>query len=260
MEQTAVALYHNENEAQQVISALKQAGFNQVMLHTKDNNSDGVGIDDLCAHLTDAGVPDDDAKFYEQGIRKGGALVHLQVDEKRADEASRIMDQSRHGSMGNGGAMTGGGSMGADKMNTAGSTDRMAGQTTDRMNEQGERVLPVVEETLKVGKRDIEQGGVRVHTRVTETPVNESVSLHEERVDVERRPVDRPVSDADQAFREGTIEVTARSEEAVVSKQARVVEEVVVSKESSERTQQISDTVRRTDVEVEQVPGTKRTS
>jgi stress response protein YsnF len=81
--------------------------------------------------------------------------------------------------------------------------------------------------------------------------VQEQVTLREEHVDIERRPVDRPLSDADRAFQERTIEAEERREEAVISKEARVVEEVVVRKEADQRTETISDTVRKTEVDVE---------
>ncbi len=122
----------------------------------------------------------------------------------------------------------------------------------------GQAVIPVVEEELKVGKRTVEGGGVRVSTQVTETPVQEQVQLHEEQVKVERRPVNRAATSADAAFKEGTIEVTERSEEAVVTKQARVIEEIVVSKQAQDRTETVQDTVRRTDVDVEKVDTPKR--
>jgi uncharacterized protein (TIGR02271 family) len=111
----------------------------------------------------------------------------------------------------------------------------------------------VVEEELQVGKREVERGGVRVESRVEEKPVTEQVQLREERVHVERHPVDRPVTDADKAFREGTLEVTERAEEPVVAKTARVVEEVVVGKQVEEHTETVRDTVRRTDVDVQEV-------
>jgi uncharacterized protein (TIGR02271 family) len=115
-----------------------------------------------------------------------------------------------------------------------------------------ERVLPVVEEELQVGKRQVERGGVRVDTRVTEQPVEEQVRLREERARVERRPVDRPATEADlAAMKEGSIEVRESAEEAVVAKQARVIEEVHVGKEVTDRTETIQDTVRRTDVDVD---------
>ena len=60
-------------------------------------------------------------------------------------------------------------------------------------------------------------------------------------------------------MRDQSFEVTETAEEAVVEKSARVVEEVMVSKDATERTEHISDTVRRTEVEVEQVDATTGT-
>lgn len=117
----------------------------------------------------------------------------------------------------------------------------------------GDVMLPVIEERITVGKRQVERGGVRVQQHVTERPVEETVSLREEHVHVERRPVNQPVDATNmEAFKEGVIEVTEMAEEAVVNKQARVVEEVVVSKEVTEHQETIRGTERRTDVEVEQ--------
>jgi uncharacterized protein (TIGR02271 family) len=122
---------------------------------------------------------------------------------------------------------------------------------------QGEERIPIVEERLQVGKREVNRGRVRLHSRMIERPVQEQVTLREERVDVERRPV----SGTTQAgalgdpFQERTIEVEERGEEAVVSKEARVVEEVVVRKEADQRTETVSDTVRKTEVDVEDERG-----
>jgi uncharacterized protein (TIGR02271 family) len=85
-----------------------------------------------------------------------------------------------------------------------------------------EGVIPVVEEELRVGKRDVHQGEVKVKSHVVETPFTEQVNLQQERVSVERRPVDRPLSGNERAFQDRTIEVEQRGEEAVVSKDARV--------------------------------------
>jgi hypothetical protein len=91
---------------------------------------------------------------------------------------------------------------------------------------------------------------------VTQTPVEENVTLREEHVNVERRPVNRPVSDADLAnLQDRSIEVREMAEEPVVAKQARVVEEVIVNKEATQREETVRDTVRRTDVEVESITG-----
>jgi uncharacterized protein (TIGR02271 family) len=129
--------------------------------------------------------------------------------------------------------------------------ERLRGQ---RPVEEGAVKMPVVEEELQVGTRQVPRGGIRLHTRVTEQPVEQEVHLRDEQVHVERRPVDRPASEADlAAFKEGTAEVTETGEEPVVRKQARVVEEVVVSKEEAEHTEKVRDTVRRTEVEAEPI-------
>ena len=132
---------------------------------------------------------------------------------------------------------------------------------TRDVDTSGEVAIPVVEEELRVGKREVEAGGVRVDTRVAETPVEEQVTLRDERVHVERRPVERSAADADfDRLQDSTLEVRERREEPVVDKQARVVEEVVVGKEARERTETVQDTVRRTDVDVQETPGGARST
>src|SRR4030095_5074626 len=82
-----------------------------------------------------------------------------------------------------------------------------------------EEVLPVVEERLRIGKRPVASGAVRVYSRVTERPVEERVPLREEHVRVERRPVDRPMGVGDAgAFREDVIEIEETAEEGGVEK------------------------------------------
>jgi len=145
-----------------------------------------------------------------------------------------------------GGTAITGGSLQRDT-SLSGSQQRDLSQSRD-----GTTAIPVVEEELKVGKREVQRGGVRVYSRIVETPVNESIGLREEHVSVERHPVNQPISTADStAFKEQSIELRETAEEAVVQKSARVVEEVVVGKEVTQRQEQIHDTVRHTEVEVE---------
>jgi uncharacterized protein (TIGR02271 family) len=137
---------------------------------------------------------------------------------------------------------------------SGGSQQYAAGSLQGSRDVDGRTAIPVVQEDLKIGKREVQRGGVRVFSRIIETPVNESVNLREEHVNVERRPVDQPISAADVgAFKEQSIEMRETAEEAVVQKSARVVEEVLVNKEVTQRQEQINDTVRRTDVQVEQL-------
>jgi uncharacterized protein (TIGR02271 family) len=120
--------------------------------------------------------------------------------------------------------------------------------------------VQVVEEELSVGKRKVANGGVRVTTSVSERPVKETVRLREEHVGAERRSADRTLSaeEAEAAFEEKTVEMVGTSEKAEVRKEARVVGEVALTKETKERQQTVSDTVRRTDVEVEEIESSSR--
>jgi uncharacterized protein (TIGR02271 family) len=127
----------------------------------------------------------------------------------------------------------------------------------EREGYRDEVAIPVIEEQAELGKRGMEKGGVRVNSRITETPVEGEINLREEHVNVERRPVDRPLQAGDvENFREGSLEVREYAEKPVVSKEARVKEEVVIGKEATERTETVRDSVKRTDVDIEKIDTT----
>lgn len=114
--------------------------------------------------------------------------------------------------------------------------------------------IPVVQEDLEIGKREVEKGGIRLRSRVVETPVEENIRLREEHVQVERNEVNRPASSADlNSLREEEIELRERAEVPVVNKEARVVEEISLNKEVTERNEDIRDTVRNTEVDIENI-------
>jgi stress response protein YsnF len=125
--------------------------------------------------------------------------------------------------------------------------------------------VPVIQEFLRVGKRQAAGGTVHVHTHVERQPVQETVTLREEHVVAERRRVDRPLTEQDQriiAAGDAEITIPTRVEVPVVAKEARVVEEVVLKKEVDERRAVIKDEVRRTEVDVDRSaagePGTRK--
>jgi uncharacterized protein (TIGR02271 family) len=118
--------------------------------------------------------------------------------------------------------------------------------------------VPVVEERLKVGKRLNELGSVKVHKHVTSRPVEEDIELRKEQVHVDRHAVDSPrATDAKDAFKDETFEVTAESEEAVVDKKAYVTEEVELRKDVDVKHETVRDEVRKTDVDVERTGDVK---
>ena len=115
--------------------------------------------------------------------------------------------------------------------------------------------LQEVREELTGGTRKVATGGVRVTSSVSEVPVEQTVTLREEEVSAERVPASRKLSaeEAEAAFQGRTVEALGTREEAEVSKVARVVGEVSIGRQVSEREETVRDTVRRTEVEVEQV-------
>ncbi|HYD99616.1 MAG TPA: YsnF/AvaK domain-containing protein [Alphaproteobacteria bacterium] len=146
-----------------------------------------------------------------------------------------------------GSSTTGGTYSGTDMGTERLGSDRLG--LTDRDSEQA--AIPVVEEELHVGKREVRRGGVRVHSRVREIPVEERVTLRDETVNVERRAVDRPIEAGEAVFQDRDIEVTETDEEAVIAKQARVTEEIVVSKGVDIHEETVRDTVRKTEVDID---------
>ncbi len=129
----------------------------------------------------------------------------------------------------------------------------MSGNRLDRDERDDEIRVPVAEERLEVEKRQAELGEVEVRKSVVQEQVSVPVELEHEEVRVEERDLaDRPVQAGDQVFQEGVIRVPVRGEEAVVEKEAVVTGEVVIDKDRVAERQQVSDTVRRERVEVDE--------
>ena len=205
----------------------------------------GAAAGGLLGSLTGSGIDEADAKSYADHIGRGGTLVTVRASDEMAPQVEYILEH------GQAQAMTG---MAA----TAATAPAVATRATASVADDK---IEVVKEDLVVGKRAVEQGGVRVTTHVVETPVEEQVRLREERVMVERRPINRPLTGAaGDVFRERTLSAKAMGEEAVVGKDVRVVEEIALRKEAAERVETVRDTVRETKVDVEQVPGSVSTT
>jgi uncharacterized protein (TIGR02271 family) len=266
MSKTVTCLYQDQQKASEIVSRLEQAGISRGDISFYSTPSDNL-IDDL----ENDGVPRTDAYAYAEGVRRGGSLVAVECDDGEIDQVIDILDDDgildldeqetswrSEGWQGYDASPSGGttGRLGAAATGLAGSlTDSPASTRTDKAGASGrDEVIPIAEEELHVGKREVGHGRVRIQSRVVERPVSEQVNLRHEHVEVERRPVSGTAQagtlGAD-PFQERTIEVEERGEEAVVSKEARVVEEVVVRKDVEQRTETVSDVVRKTEVDVE---------
>lgn len=283
--QTVVGVFDSVDDAERARESVLRAGFDgnsvRVQAQPARPSGDSVGA---ARHADDGvmasigrffsdlfGDQDEHAGHYSEAVRRGGSVVVVTVADKSQVDGARA-------------ALASAGAVDIDKRADAWrqqgysrfdpaspalqsqevETERSRSQTNlmpgavpgtvpgaTALAGEG-TVLPVIREALEVGKRQVDLGVVRVHTRTETRPVQEQVELREERAEIQRRSVDRPASEADlKAFEGGSIEVHETAERAVVSKTARVVEEVLVGKQATSRTETISDQVRNTVVDVE---------
>ncbi|CAN5389435.1 hypothetical protein BH11ARM2_BH11ARM2_23880 [soil metagenome] len=226
----------------------------------------GAATGGILGGLIGLGLPKEDAEYYAHGIESGGTLVVAEVANADIDRYEDILRgagganvHEQAGSATPAPAYAASATPAAKAMNEGyATTSNTAPAPTYRAETATPKVagdrLEIVEEKLHVGKKEVESGGVRVRRFVTEKPVSAQVELREEHINIDRHAVDRPAGQigAD-AFTDRTIEVRETAEVPVVSKEARVVEEVVIGKTAETRTETVSDTVRRTDVKVEQI-------
>lgn len=259
MSTTVTAMYDTRQEAESARERLSQrVDADQVKIIDQSSSAssgDGAG-GGMWESIKAAFMPDEDSHTYEEGIRRGGYLLCAEVDDEDEAEAMRLLEETnsvdfeeRQQSWRNEGWTPYSGSTGglASRSREQGSGERIV----------EEEHIPIVNEELQVGKRTVSRGGARVRSYVREVPVHEQINLRQEHVSVERRPVDQriqaggSIGDSD-LLRERSIEMTETEEVPMVAKEAHVTEEMVVRKTAEEHMQDVDDTVRRTEVEVEE--------
>ena len=263
MSRTVTAMFDSRSQAEAARERLTQSRIDadDVRIVDQSASSSSSGTDSgegqgLWSAIKSAFIPPEDSHTYEEGMRRGGYLLCARVDEDCADEAIRILDESESVDLDE--RESGWRSEGWSPYEQTEASGTSAG--FQQQTEQGDRTvaeetIPIVQEELRVGKREVERGGARVRSYVTETPVSEQVSLREEHVSVERRPVDREVAQSElqgDIMKDREISMSETAEEAVVDKEARVTEELVVRKTAEERTETVEDSVRNTEVEIDE--------
>lgn len=242
MARTVTALYDSRAEAETACGRLAaEVNAGQVRI---------IGRDTIGA-LDTLKLAPGDTNTYREELSRGGFLLVAEVAEgQNPERIIRVLE----------------GAPGADRSFAAAASHRpapqplaaSAGDTGPPGSTIEEARIPQVQEELRIDKRQVERGGARVRSVVRERPTEEQVSLREEHVDVENRPAERRLTAADVEagglLKERVFEVSEVREEPVVSKEAIVREEVIVKKTVSERVETIRDTVRHTEVEVEELP------
>jgi len=255
-------VFDNTNDAQQARTRLLADGIpaRDVRLTSAyERHAEMAAEEDhrgFFARMFGLGESDEHAGHYAEAVRRGSTVLTAHLDDESM--AERVSDTLKQA-----------GAIDVDRRveewRNQGYTgyDPGARAYSPEQTARERETFKVVEEDLQVGKRTVDRGGVRIRRFVTEKPVSADVNLREEKVMVERTPVDRPATSAELDSMGGAgrdVEIRETGEEPVVSKTARVVEEVRVGKEASERTEKVKDTVRRADVEVDKIPGSRKPS
>lgn len=266
-----VAVFDTSEHAQNAVRSLRTAGFSADDISVVNNDT----LDDRGAKVaTETGfwhrlfgsdIDLHEAKVYGHTVGKGGSVVTLRAPDTQVKKAVDILHTLNPVDVNQRAASLGILAAGAAPIasTTAQATSRAASTAPPaaRTDREGE-VIRLAEEQLNVGKRQVAAGMTRVRRFVTEKPVEEQVTLHEEHASVARRAINDPSYIRDIDWSDRTIEVAESAEEAVVSKSARVVEEIVVGKEGTDRVETVKDKVRRQQVEVERqkIDPTKKTA
>lgn len=267
MNMTVIGVYDNATDAKKAVDQLIDNGFSHssIDLSSRDGDAanrryEGTDSDDGIGNFFSSLFDDKhDADRYT-GIANQRSVVTVHTNsEDDAERAADILDDNGainvndplYDSLSKApSASMGGAFLNAEERRETADSRPVPNATVTT----GDQTIKVIEENLSVGKRDVERGGLRIRSRIINKPVEESVRLRSEHVSVQRNPVNRPATDADlAAFQEGEITLTERAEVPVVSKTANVVEEILVGRDVTERVETVRDTVRKTDVDVEQL-------
>lgn len=150
---------------------------------------------------------------------------------------------------------------GADPLAVAGTTGGMVAQSgaTQVASETllaDSEVIPVLRETIRVSKREVETGRVIVHKTVIERDETVEMLLKRTDISVERIPVNRVVTEAPSSRQDGdTLIIPILEEVVVVEKRLMLKEELHIRKDSSERTVHETVRLRSEEVRIEQTHG-----
>jgi uncharacterized protein (TIGR02271 family) len=261
--ETIVAIYDTAAQADAAVRDLKAANVPADAINQHAGTSGGATPapaareQGFWASLF-GGEPDTDAEVYDRSLQSGSTVVTVKVDERHVAQVTGILEQ--HNPVDIDERAAGYGLSQTSTTTTRAPLAQVTPDTAATTTSSEGGTIQLAEEQLSVGKRAVNRGTTRIRRFVVETPVEEQVSLRDETIRVERRAVTggTPVTAAD--FTEKTVEMTETDEEAVVAKTARVVEEVVVSKDVTERVETIRDTVRRDEVEIEKIQGDRTTT
>ena len=205
-------------------------------------------------------LDEEQSGVYEDAIKSGSVVLTLRAEEEQLPRAYSILDAHDTGELPASGAagLTGDDgytvstahtTTGVNSVSDSGLTEPVRTSLTG--DETEEEILRLAEERLEVGKRLVSEGTTRVRRYTVTDQVSEDVSLHEQHADIFRRSTGDLAAPGEVDWEEKTIEVAETHEQPVINKTAHIKEEVVVRKDQSERVENVTDSVRRQEVDID---------
>ncbi len=199
----------------------------------------GAAAGGLIGALMGLGVPEEDARHFDRGIREGGILVTVNAGT-RVGEAVSILQ--RHGADL--------GPTGISRYQEFGAAGTAAAAGTFGA-ESGQQRLELREEELDIEKRQAKAGEVRVRKEAVTEQRNIEVPVTREEVVIERRPVAGREASGTGMGENEEVRIPLMEEEVDVKKRDVVREEIDVGKRRVDETRQVSDTLRREEARIE---------
>ena len=268
---TITAFFDNRTSAQKASDDLSAIGVprGQIRITEGSNTSAGATAQPhkgFWEELKSLFMPEEDRYGYAEGLRRGGYLLSAQVDGSLYDHALSVLDtegavdmDEREASWKSSGWT--GYQAGSGAAQTTGTVEVRKRQRCRRPGKPQLRPpssTPVATKSFLSMRRPQRSASVTslmgafdCAVMWSRTPVTEQVNLRSEQVQVERRPVDRVVSPGDAVFQDRAIEAEEHVEEAVVGKETRVKEEISLRKTVENQEKTVSETLRRTEVEIQ---------
>jgi len=212
----------------------------------------GAAVAGLTGALIGAGIPEEEAHYYEGEFKAGRTIVTVHADG-RYQEALSIMRRfggyDMHGR--DTASVAGLGTSATTSARTDQATAACATGPAKTSSGHG-NIVQVKEEELRVRKQPVQTGEVRVKKEVHTEQKTIEVPVKKEEVVIERRPATgrQPVSTGFGSPDE--IRVPIKEEQVHVEKTPVVKEEVKISKRETQNTERVAGTVRKEEVKVEQ--------
>ena len=246
-EETLVAVFDVGAQADAAVMALVKEGIaaNHIERHATaaltNSMSSPTGDGSFWSALFGGETSQEQNEVYGRTVRAGGEVMTVLMDENDADRIMTVLEQFGPVDVAERAASYG---LAAPPPSAA----QMPAAAS-----ASEQTLQLSEERLAVGKRAVSRGATRLRRFTRTQAVEQTVTLRDERVSLTRRAASLDRAAGPEAFTDQVIEMTETDEELVITKTARVREEVVLHKQVIERVETIHENLRREEIEVDRI-------